>query len=116
MRLEPECPPDTADRRLAHPSRGRHRPRRPVRRIRRLLLERLHDHPLHVLVADRAWLSRPRLVVKTVETARGEPAPPAADRRGITPQLRRDLCARAALRGRENDPAAKRERLRALRT
>src|SRR5438477_192146 len=33
--------------------------RRPVRRVRRLLLERLHDHPLDVLVE--------RVIVKTLE-------------------------------------------------
>jgi hypothetical protein len=38
-----------------------------VRRSRRLLLERLHDHPLDVLVADRARLARPRLVVQPIE-------------------------------------------------
>ena len=59
MRLERERSPDAADRALTHPGRGRHRACRPVRRVRRLLLERLHDHPLDVLVADRARLARP---------------------------------------------------------
>ena len=78
MRLQPERPPDPADRALAHPGRGRHRARRPVRRVRRLLLERLHDHPLDVLVADRARLARPRLVMQPIEAAPREPAPPLA--------------------------------------
>src|SRR5207248_3819496 len=90
--------------------------RRPVRRVRRLLLERLHDHPLDVLVADRARLARPRLIVQPVKTTPGEPAPPFPDSRARTAQLGRDLRARAPLRRRQHDPAAKRQRLRTLRT
>ena len=75
MRLERERPPDPADRALAHPGRGRHRPRRPMRRVRRLLLERLHDHPLDVLVADRARLPRPRLVMQPIEAAAARTGP-----------------------------------------
>ena len=93
MRLERERPPDPADRALAHPGRGRHRARRPVRRVRRLLLERLHDHPLDVLVADRARLARPRLVVQPIEAAPREPAPPPADRRArYSPTRPRSPC------------------------
>ena len=96
MRLEPERPPDPADRALAHPGRGRHRARRPMRRVRRLLLERLHDHPLDVLVADRARLARPRLVMQPVETAPREPAPPLADRRArCSPTRPRSPCSTA---------------------
>src|SRR6266545_5649293 len=98
------------------PSRGRHRPRRPVRRACGLLLECLHDHPLDVLVADRARLPRPRLIVQPVDPAAREPAPPLADRVGVTAQLGRDLRARPTLRRRQHDPAAKRQRLRTLPT
>src|SRR5215211_9501493 len=55
------------------------------------LLERLHDHPLHLLVRDRARLARPRLVMQPVNPAPREPSPPPADRVGITAQLGRDL-------------------------
>ena len=96
MRLEPERPPDPADRALAHPGRGRHRPRRPMRRVARLLLQRLHDHPLDVLVADRARLARPRLVMQPVEAAPREPAPPLADRRArYSPARPRSPCSSA---------------------
>ena len=115
MRLQREYPPDPADRALAHPGRGRHRARRPVRRVRRLLLERLHDHPLDVVVADRARLARPRLVMQPVEAPPRKPAPPPADRRAGTAQLGCDLPARPPLRRRQHDPATKRQRLRALR-
>src|SRR5437870_919693 len=73
----------------------------PMRRVCRLLLERLHDHPLHVGVADRAWLPRPRLVMQTVEAAPREPTPPLADRVVVTAKLGRDLLARPALRRRQ---------------
>src|SRR5438034_6104624 len=116
MRLERERPPDSADRALAHPGRGRHRTRRPVRRVRRLLLERLDDHALNVDVADRAGLPRPRLVVQPVEAAAREPAPPPADRRAGTAQLGCDLRARPPLRRRPHDPATQSPRLRAPRT
>src|SRR5438477_356805 len=90
--------------------------RRPVRRVRRLLLERLHDHPLDVLVADRARLARPRLIVQPVEATPREPSPPLADRRTGSAQLGRDLRARPTVSRRQHNPAAKRQRLRALRT
>jgi hypothetical protein len=116
VRLEPEGPPDAADRALAHPGRGRHRARRPVRRVGRLLLERLDDHPLDISVADRARLARTRLVMQTVEATPSEPAAPLANRRAAAAQPRRDLLARLAVGRRQHDPAAQRQRLRALRT
>src|SRR5207245_2378215 len=70
----------------------------------------------HVLVADRARLARPRLVVQTIKAAAREPAPPPPDRRPSAAELRRDLPARPPLRGRQHDPTAKRQRLRARRT
>src|SRR5439155_14559392 len=57
----------------------------------------------------------PGIVVETVEAALGEPAPPATHPRGVATQLRRDLRARPSFCRRQHDPAAKRERLRALR-
>src|SRR6478752_3982215 len=115
MRLERERPPDPADRALAHPGRSCHRTRRPMRRVGRLLFERLHDHPLDGLITNQTRLPRPRLVMQPVETAAGKPAPPLADRVVITTKLGRDLLARPALRGRQHDPATKRQSLRTLR-
>ena len=43
MRLEPERAPDAPDHRVTQAGRRRHRPGAPVRRPRRLGLERLHD-------------------------------------------------------------------------
>jgi hypothetical protein len=115
VRLQPERPPDSADRALAHPTRGRHRTRRPMRRVRRLLLERLHEYPLDVGVRDRARLARPRLVMEPVKTPLREPAPPLAHGRAVAAQLGSDLRARPSLSRRQHDPAPKRQRLRALR-
>src|SRR4051794_15437182 len=110
-----------------------------MRRVRRLLLERLHDHPLNILISDRARLPWPRLVVEPIHPAptsltragarlpcpgpRGDPPapprrtphPPLPHRRGVTAQRLRYLNARAALGSGENDPTTKRERLRRLR-
>ena len=88
VRLQPERSPDPADRALAHPGRRRHRARRPVRRRPRLLLQRLYDHPLDVLVTDRARLARPRLVMKPIQPLPRKPATPLPDRRPSTPEAR----------------------------
>ena len=79
-----------------------------MRRIPRLLLKRLHDHPLHVLVADHPRLPRPRLVVQPVQPTLREPHPPLAHSRGIAAQLLRDLDTRAALASPFPDPATAR--------
>src|SRR4051812_50047843 len=86
MRLERERPPDPTDRALAHPGRGRHRPCRPMRRVRRLLLERLHHHPLNVLIPDRARLTRPRPAMQPVQPPPPQPAPPLTPRPALPAQ------------------------------
>jgi len=58
----------------------------PVRRIGRRGLKRLdQDHFDHV-VTDRAGRARPRCINKSVETVKGEPMPPLADRRRMHTQ------------------------------
>ena len=69
VRLETEGTPDPADCGLRHPRRLRHRTRRPVRRRDRRLLQRLHDHPLDILVTDRPRLPRPPLVMQARQVA-----------------------------------------------
>jgi hypothetical protein len=49
--LQSECPPDAADRGLAHTGGARQRARRPVRGVGRLLLERRDEHALDVVNA-----------------------------------------------------------------
>jgi len=53
--------------------------------------------------------------VQPVEAALCEATAPAAHRREVATQLGCDLGARATFRRRQHDPAAKRQRLRALR-
>jgi hypothetical protein len=53
MRLEPERLPDPLHRRLRQTNLARQRTRRPVRRILGRGLQRLDDHLLDLLVADR---------------------------------------------------------------
>src|SRR5437763_3042478 len=98
MRLEREGPPDPADRALAHPGRGRHRPRRPMRRVGRLLLECLDDHPLHVVVADRARLARPRLVMQAGKAAAPLPPPPLSPPPALASEKKRASTPRSAVR------------------
>jgi hypothetical protein len=93
------------------PCRRRHRTRRPVRGVRRRLLQRLDDHSLVVVVTDRARLARPRLVVQPVETPLDEPVPPLANGLPVQPQTRRDLGVVAALCAGQHDPAPRRQRL-----
>ena len=116
LRLEPERPPDATDRGLAHPRRGGHRARRPVRRVWRALLKRLDDHTLDVIIADRPRLARTRLVVQPVQTAPREPPAPAPDSLRAAAQPRRDVLAGLAVTRRQHDPAAQRQRLRARRS
>jgi hypothetical protein len=58
--LEPERPPDPADRRLRHAGLAGLRSGRPVGRILGRRLQRHDQHPLDLLVADRAGRPRPR--------------------------------------------------------
>src|SRR5262249_53009579 len=115
VRLQPERPPDPAHGALAHPGRRRQRARRPIRLRPRLLLERLHDHPLDVRVRERPRLARPRLVVQTITPAPSEAHTPLAHRAGVTAKRGGDLIARSPLSGREHDLATKRQRLRTRR-
>jgi len=85
-----------------------------VRRVRRLLFERFDDHPLDLVIADRARPARTRLVVQPVEAALGEAAAPTAHGRAVAPKPGRDLLARLPVRSRQHNPAAQRQRLRAF--
>jgi hypothetical protein len=68
-----------------------------------------------MLVADRARLTRTRLVMKPIKPTPSEPATPPRDRLTSASQLIRDLDARFPVRRSQHDPASKRERLRARR-
>src|SRR5579859_115589 len=86
-----------------------------MRRVARLLLERLDDHPLDVIIADGTRLSRSRLVMQSIKPPPGEATPPLAHSRGIAAQPLGDLLTGLSIRRRQHDPTAQRQRLRALR-
>ncbi len=116
VRLQPERPPDPRDRRLRQPHLPGHLARRPVRAaIRRRALQRLHDHLLHPLVADRPRTARPGLIQKPLQTAADKAPTPLADRRRRDPQPPRHLQIRRAARAPKHDPRPRRQRLRRLR-
>ena len=79
MRLQTERTPDAAYRRRAQPTRLGHRARAPMRSTCRDRLQGLHHHPLHVVVPNRAWRSRSRLVHQTIAAGAQKPPPPLAD-------------------------------------
>ena len=95
VRLEPERPPDPADRGLVHAGRRGHRPGRPVRRFAGVSSK--------VLTITRSTSSSPILrgwpgrgsSMQTVDTAAREPFPPLADRRRVAAQPRGDLRVRS---------------------
>lgn len=114
-RYEPEGPPYTGNRRLAHTCRSRHVPRRPVGGACRLLDQRLHDQGLDVVVPELAGHTRPRFVVQPVETLDGESPPPLADRGRVPSQPHRHLGVAESLGALQDDPAAKSKGLLTLR-
>jgi hypothetical protein len=69
-----------ADGGLVQPGGRRHGTGGPVSGVGRLLFERFDDHPLHVLVADLAGLTRPRLIVQAVQPVHNEPGTLLANR------------------------------------
>src|SRR6476469_6256366 len=76
-----------------------------------LLLQRLDDHPLHVLVCDLPGLARPGLVMKAVQASLGTaPSPPAHRRAGAAEALG-DVDAALSGGRRQDDPAAQRQGL-----
>jgi hypothetical protein len=109
-------PPDPTHRGLVEARRLGHRPRRPMRGVRRSLLQGLDDHPLHVLVADLAGRTRTGLVVQTVEPAGHEPATLLPHRRLVDPERSRDLLVGRAHCARQHGPTAQRQRLRTVRS
>jgi len=74
----------------------------------------LDDHPLDICIADLARAARTRLIVEAVQARTGKAPPPAPHPLGGAAQPSRDLLARLAIGGAQHDPAAQRQRLRAL--
>jgi hypothetical protein len=79
------------------------RPRAPMRRVARLLLQRVSNHLLHLPVGDPARRAWPRLIEQPVEPLRHEPPTPAPGRLPRDPQRGCNLRVRAARRARQDD-------------
>ena len=109
--LEPERAPYLRHSRLRHPCCCGHRPRRPVRRVRRVRLQSAHEHVLDHRVGDLARRPRPRVVGQPVQAALREPAAPLRHRRRMTAQLRGEVVVRPPRRGAQHDPAPQNQRL-----
>src|SRR4029077_20947532 len=89
-------------------------PCRPVGRVTRGLLQGLDDHSLDVVVGDRAWRSRTRLLTQPIQPARQETLPPPPPRVTRDTELCTDRHVGAALGARQHDPAPQRQRLRTV--
>lgn len=88
-------------------SRGRsHRPRRPVGRVLRRLLERLDDDPLDVGIGDPPGDAGPRIVAQTVQAPLEEAPPP-----GCGPCPARHLHDRVVFGALQHDPRPLRQSL-----
>ena len=114
MRRQSERAPDPRDRRLREPDLGRHRPRRPLRRVLRRRLQRLDDHLLHLGIGDRPRPPRTRLVQQAVQPILTEPRAPLPHRRVIDRQPLRDLRVLQPLGRRQHNPGTQRQRLSTL--
>ena len=102
------------DRRLAHARRLGHGARRPMRGIEGRLLQGGHDQGLDIVVGDRTWHARTRLVMESLEALGDEPPSPLRHGRFARGEAARHLpigLTRGAL---EHDATAKCERRGAL--
>jgi hypothetical protein len=84
-----------------------------VPRVGRRLLQRLDNHPLHVVVADRAGSTRAGLVMQTIEPMHDKPGAPLAYRHPAHTETLGDFDVRATLGAGQHNPAPQRQRLRA---
>ena len=113
MRLELVLAPDPMHRRRRDPGRRRQPTHAPMRAAVRRRLQRHRQHPLHLVIVDRARATGARRVGQTLQTPLTETAPPQARRSAATPRPpRRSGCSsrprpRAARSGRAAPAAAK---------
>ena len=88
--------------------RAGHRPSRPLRGVRRTLLERLDHHCFDAVVADAPGHPGSRLVEESTDPLRGEASSPLADGDRLNPPCRGDLAIRGARRHAKDDARAAR--------
>jgi hypothetical protein len=112
--LQPERPPDPADRRLRQAGGLGHAAGAPVGSVPGLGLQRLGDDLLDVRVGDLARRPGARLVGHPVEAPLDEPPPPLADGLGGDTELGGDALVIQAVGAGEDDPGPLRQPLGAL--
>ena len=115
VRLQPERPPNPANMRRRDPFRFRHRTTRPMRRINRFRFQRPHNQCLDLRITDLPHSTRPRLIMKAIQTIRNKPRPPLPDRDMRRTQLRSNRLVVRTGSTRQHDPGPQRQRLRRLR-
>ncbi len=111
--LEPERLPDPVHRRLCQSDLGRHRARRPMRRVPRRRLERLDDHLLDLGVGDLPGLPRPWLIGQPIQAMLAEAVAPAPRGRDVDPESLGDLGVVQTVGRGQHDPRALGQRLSA---
>jgi hypothetical protein len=116
MRLELVLAPDPVHRRRRDPGRGRQSPHAPLHAAIRRLLQRLGQHPLDLVIVDRARTTRTRRVSQARHALLIETASPQPHGRQRHPELRGDLGIRRALGRAQHDPRPQRLLLRHRRT
>jgi hypothetical protein len=85
-----------------------------VRRVFGLGLQRLDHDRLDLLICDRPWPARPRLIQEPLKPLGRKPVAPFRYRRARHALQFRDLLVRQMTRRGQHDPSAQRQRLRGL--
>ena len=111
MRLEPERPPDPADRGLVQPQGPRQRPGRPMGGIGGGGLQGGDDDPFDVLVGELARGARTGLVHQALQPAGHKPRAPLDDRGPGHAEVLGDLGIASTFGAGQHDPAALGQRL-----
>ena len=110
VRSQSERPPHPRHHRLTQPQMLGHRPRRPVRGIRRRGLQRRGDQRLDLIVADHPRPARPRLIEQPVQPVLGEPVTPPPHRcRSTGPAVRPSSVLVPTIGGRQHDSGPHRQ-------
>lgn len=114
MPLQTKGAPNAPHRGLVQTGRFGHLPGAPMRRIRRLALQRARDHFFHLRVVNLARLTGAGRIQQTVQAQVDEPLAPFAHCLQRHVQTPGHLTVEFAMRTRQHDACAQRQRLRTL--
>src|ERR1700733_3706022 len=110
MRLQPEGPPDAADRGLAQSGLSRQHAAGPMGSSLRSLFQREAHEPFDLFVADLARRSRTRFISESGNALGNETVAPEADSETGRVQLRSYRCITRSAGTCQNNPGAERRR------